>query len=311
MICRSFATQIAKTRDPARPILPLSAYFRYAEVFRKENSLKGGTETMKKIGAAWKALPEEKKKPFVMAYNADRAKYTIAFQKYEASGALDAWKRDPLKPKRPLSAYFRFLSEFRNSEKAKTLKGVTEISREGGKAWKTVDPAKKAKLEADYAREKAVYEKALKAYKDSGKETLWKKKVGIFDAEQKLAEKKRLAAEKENQRRAQEKAKKLKLKEKAKLAKEKEKESKRKALERAKEAKKKQKEREQKQKLVKKTTSKKTTSTKQTAKGKIVPPPAKVDREKVMQMIAAEKQKFKALEEKLKEKLKKLNHAKK
>lgn len=195
---------------------------------------------MKKIGAAWKSLPEEKKKPFATAYDADKAKYKIEFEKYKNSGALDAWKRDPHKPKRPNSAFLRFLAEFRNSDKAKSLKGVAAVAKEGGIAWKTCDPAKKAKLEADYAREKATYEKELQAYKDSGKETLWKKKVGIFDHEQKIAEKKRLAAEKENQKKAKEKERILKMKEKAKLAKEKEKAKLAKALERAKQAKGKQ-----------------------------------------------------------------------
>jgi len=240
MLCRSFATAAPKTRDPARPVIPLSAYFRYAEAYRKENNLKGGVETMKKIGAAWKSLPEEKKKPFATAYDADKTKYKIEFEKYKNSGALDAWKRDPHKPKIPQTAYLRFLSEFRNSDKGKSLKGVAAVAKEGAIAWKTCDPAKKAKLEADYARDKETYKKALQAYKDSGKETLWKKKVGIFDYEEKIAEKKRLAAEKENQRKAKEKERKLKMKEKAKLAKEKE--GKKKALERAKTAKEKQKE---------------------------------------------------------------------
>lgn len=180
---------------------------------------------MKKVGAAWKALPEQEKKQYETAAQQDRAKYAEAFQKYKSSGALDAWNRDPAKPKLPETAYLRYLAEFRSSEKAKNLK-TKDIVSEGAKAWKTVDAAKKKTLQEKYEREKTAYIKAMKEYKDSGKELAWKKKVGIHDQEQKLAAKKAAEAQKEREKKLkqklQEKAKKDK--EKAKMVKGKEKE---------------------------------------------------------------------------------------
>eukprot|EP00397_Hematodinium_sp_SG-2012_P011440 GEMP01011579.1.p1 GENE.GEMP01011579.1~~GEMP01011579.1.p1 ORF type:complete len:369 (+),score=115.76 GEMP01011579.1:182-1288(+) len=210
-LCRSFASLTRPVlRDPNRPALPLSAYFRFAESYRKEKNLKGGVQTMKEIGAAWKTLPEEKKKPFLASYQVDRDKYTAAFQKYKDSGALDAWKRDPLRPKAPLTAFIRYLEEFRNSDKAKGLV-VTAVMKEGAIAWKVADLAKKNTLETAYQKDKAVYTKALEEYKASGKDVTWKKKVGIWDAEQKEFLKKQQEKDKKRQLAEKEKQKKIAL----------------------------------------------------------------------------------------------------
>eukprot|EP00397_Hematodinium_sp_SG-2012_P032733 GEMP01034877.1.p1 GENE.GEMP01034877.1~~GEMP01034877.1.p1 ORF type:complete len:396 (+),score=142.62 GEMP01034877.1:176-1363(+) len=210
-LCRSFASLTRPVlRDPNRPALPLSAYFRFAESYRKEKNLKGGVQTMKEIGAAWKTLPEEKKKPFLASYQVDKDKYAAAFQKYKDSGALDAWKRDPLRPKAPLTAFFRYMDEFRTSNNVKGL-AATAVIKEGAIAWKVADLAKKNTLETAYQKDKAVYTKALEEYKASGKDVTWKKKVGIWDAEQKEFLKKQQEKDKKRQLAEKEKQKKIAL----------------------------------------------------------------------------------------------------
>lgn len=158
---------------------------------------------MKVVGPIWKGLPPESKKPFIQAYEAERDKYAAAFQRYKDSGALEAWKRDPHKPKLPMTGFLRFMAEFRKSSHVKDLK-VTEIVKEGAKRWKVENPEKKKALNDAYLIDKEKYTKAMEAYKASGKEIEWKKKVGIWEVEQKALQKK--ADEKEQKRKLAEKA---------------------------------------------------------------------------------------------------------
>jgi len=114
---------------------------------------------MKVVGPVWKGLPPESKKPFIQAYEVEKDKYAAAFQRYKDSGALAAWKRDPHKPKLPMSGYMRFLAEFRQSSNAKDLKMI-EVAKEGAKRWKVENPEKKKALNDAYLIDKEKYTKA-------------------------------------------------------------------------------------------------------------------------------------------------------
>jgi len=89
-------------RDPERPKAPLSAYLRFAAECRE----KKGLTIMKEIGVAWKQLGEAEKQPFQQATASAQAAYKTEFEAYTVSGKLAAWKRDPAKPKKPLTPFF-------------------------------------------------------------------------------------------------------------------------------------------------------------------------------------------------------------
>uniref|UniRef100_I1J7B1 HMG box domain-containing protein n=1 Tax=Glycine max TaxID=3847 RepID=I1J7B1_SOYBN len=74
-------------------------------------------------------------------------------------------KKDPNKPKRPPSAFFVFLEEFRKTFKAENplVKAVSVVGKAGGEKWKSLSSAK-APYEAKAAKRKAEYEKLIKAY---------------------------------------------------------------------------------------------------------------------------------------------------
>ncbi|KAL6998418.1 hypothetical protein U1Q18_008544 [Sarracenia purpurea var. burkii] len=84
-------------------------------------------------------------------------------------------KKDPNKPKRPPSAFFIFLKEFRETfkkENPNVKATVSAVAKAGGAEWKSMSSAEKAFYEAkaakrktEYAaKKKAEYEKLMNAY---------------------------------------------------------------------------------------------------------------------------------------------------
>ncbi|KAL3536512.1 hypothetical protein ACH5RR_004973 [Cinchona calisaya] len=75
-------------------------------------------------------------------------------------------KKDPNKPKRPPSAFFVFLEEFRKTFKKENpnVKAVSAVGKAGGEKWKSLTPAEKAPYEAKAAKRKTEYEKLINAY---------------------------------------------------------------------------------------------------------------------------------------------------
>ncbi|KAL6326587.1 hypothetical protein AAG906_008449 [Vitis piasezkii] len=75
-------------------------------------------------------------------------------------------KKDPNKPKRPPSAFFVFLEEFRKVYKQEhpNVKAVSAVGKAGGEKWKSMSEADKAPYEAKAAKRKSDYEKLMAAY---------------------------------------------------------------------------------------------------------------------------------------------------
>uniref|UniRef100_UPI003980FBFA HMG-box domain-containing protein n=1 Tax=Salmonella sp. s58078 TaxID=3159699 RepID=UPI003980FBFA len=74
--------------------------------------------------------------------------------------------KDPNKPKRPASAFFVFMEEFRKSYKEKhpDNKSVAAVGKAGGNKWKSMSEAEKAPYVAKAEKRKSEYNKNLKAY---------------------------------------------------------------------------------------------------------------------------------------------------
>ncbi|XWS74814.1 hypothetical protein CRYUN_Cryun01aG0030000 [Craigia yunnanensis] len=75
-------------------------------------------------------------------------------------------KKDPNKPKRPPTAFFVFLEEFRIIFKQEhpKVKAVSAVGKAGGEKWKSMSNAEKAPYEAKAAKRKSEYEKLMAAY---------------------------------------------------------------------------------------------------------------------------------------------------
>ncbi|KAG5530012.1 hypothetical protein RHGRI_030395 [Rhododendron griersonianum] len=74
--------------------------------------------------------------------------------------------KDPNKPKRPASAFFVFMEEFRKTfkEKHPNNKSVAAVGKAGGDKWKSLSTAEKAPFVAKAEKRKTEYNKNIEAY---------------------------------------------------------------------------------------------------------------------------------------------------
>lgn len=174
----------ALRKDPERPKQPLTPWIRYVQNFRASPAVKhlNNKEVLKTAGTNWKGMNDSARAPFVGPYEIERKQYVAAFKQYVDSGKLDAWKRDPLKPKRPMTGFLLFAQEMRNKEPHIKM---TESTKMAGAKWKLLTPEQKGPYENNFAAKFQKYKNDMQMYKDSGKEAAWKKKVGLDAIEQK------------------------------------------------------------------------------------------------------------------------------
>lgn len=74
--------------------------------------------------------------------------------------------KDPNKPKRPASAFFIFMEDFRVQYKQKhpNNKSVAAVGKAGGDKWKSMSEAEKAPFAAKAEKRKDEYNKKMNAY---------------------------------------------------------------------------------------------------------------------------------------------------
>ncbi|MCL7026416.1 hypothetical protein MKW94_029464 [Papaver nudicaule] len=74
--------------------------------------------------------------------------------------------KDPNKPKRPASAFFVFMEEFRQTFKKEhpNNKSVAVVGKAGGDKWKSLSDAEKAPYAAKAEKRKTEYNKVMQAY---------------------------------------------------------------------------------------------------------------------------------------------------
>jgi len=209
-------------RDPERPKRPTTPWLSYLAYFRAQNASKAtplpNKEVMTAASTEWKALGPADRRRWEEPYEVAKREYDARFKEYVDSGKKDAWKRDPEKPKKPLTGFMRFAQEKR--PQYGHLK-MTEQTKELAALWKGLAAEKKAPYDNAYAAEKRIFDVDMKKYKESGKEEAFKKKTGLDKSEKaKLNLKQKEAAEKDKLKKA-----KAKLGEAAKKAKEKAKEA--------------------------------------------------------------------------------------
>merc|ERR1719228_2013278 len=78
--------------------------------------------------------------------------------------------KDPNAPKKPLSAYFLFSQEERLKVKAENPDySITEVAKELGKRWATLNPALKNSYEQRYQDARKVYDQEMNHYKPQKK----------------------------------------------------------------------------------------------------------------------------------------------
>jgi len=165
-----------------QPKRPQSSYMLWLKDNRESIAKKLGTNSVtmvaKEAGKLWHKLPKESSAKYVAQAEKAKKMYTAELKQFIDQGgvlkkrarkdpmAAKKKKKDPNAPKRPLSAYMRWLGDNR----AKITKSlgpeakVTEIAKEAGARWKRVKKTTKGKYQAAYEKDWPAYKKALAEY---------------------------------------------------------------------------------------------------------------------------------------------------
>lgn len=152
------------TTDPNRPKRPTSAYFYFIQIEREEAAKRGEkitrvAEWTKQISVKWREFTVVEKEQFqIMAAN-DKARYTQQMAVYTG--------KDANRPKRPQSAYFLWLADFRARMKNKFVENK-DILRAAGEEWRQMTTMAKAPYEVMAEEERRKYEVKMKEYNMNG-----------------------------------------------------------------------------------------------------------------------------------------------
>lgn len=190
------------TKKPATPYI-MWCKDHWTEV-KNENPEAEFSEVANILGAKWKTLTPEDKKPYEEKYQIEKAAYSkimvnekreseamklleeeqkqktamelleqyLQF-KQEAEKEGDNKKikkeKDPLKPKRPESAYFLFMKEKRAALVAEN-KSMVEIAKITGEEWKNMSEKQKSRYEKVAKKKNKQYTQEMEVYKHNKEE---------------------------------------------------------------------------------------------------------------------------------------------
>jgi hypothetical protein len=157
-----------------------NAYNLYCTYFASQCKDKDIKFTLKDASESWKTISEKEKSKFIKEALKQKEEYKNQYDSLKAeavkNGSLSADK-----PKGPITAFFRYLDENRETIKAKLIKsGETEklntkITSEAGRLWKELSAEDKEPFEKAYSEEKEKYSLLLEEWK--AKETSRLKKL--------------------------------------------------------------------------------------------------------------------------------------
>ncbi|XP_021292290.1 high mobility group B protein 6-like [Herrania umbratica] len=169
---------------------------------KKENPEADFKEVSNILGAKWKTITAEEKKPYEEKYHAEKEAYlqVIAKEKREceamklledehkqktAMQLLEQYlqfrqeaeketkktkkERDPLKPKQPMSAFFLFSNERRAALLAEN-KNVLEVAKITGEEWKNMTEGQRGTYEEMAKKMKEKYMQEMEVYKQKKEE---------------------------------------------------------------------------------------------------------------------------------------------
>ncbi|XP_032696220.1 high mobility group protein B3-like [Lontra canadensis] len=124
-------------------------------------------EFSKMCSKRWKTISGKEKSKFDEMAKADKVRYDREVKDYGPAKGSKA--EDPNTPKRPLSGFFRFCSEFRPKIKS-TNPGISngDVAKKLGEIWNNLSDTEKQPYNSKAAKPK-MYEKDVADYKSKGK----------------------------------------------------------------------------------------------------------------------------------------------
>ncbi|KAK7262764.1 hypothetical protein RJT34_30344 [Clitoria ternatea] len=168
-----FAMRFLITTPPSNPSYPLSPGAQTSQHTTTLRSLSlPSCVLLRRLGLslAFSQLVSLILPSFAMPKAKSDAKVTDNRLKRKGAGAGTKQSKkaakDPNKPKRPPSAFFVFMSEFREQYKKEhpSNKSVAVVGKAGGAKWKSMSDAEKAPYVARAEKKKEEYEKSISAY---------------------------------------------------------------------------------------------------------------------------------------------------
>jgi len=196
---------VKRLSDPNAPKRPLSGYFMWMasgvrDKLLSENRGKKVTEVLKSCGDRWKKMPEKEKKIWQDKSQREKKVWNKKMKAYKKTNSFKQFEKrkqkaammkvknakkpkDNNKPKRPLTGFFRFVSNFRKSHSEMK---VTEVTKAAGAEWKILSKTEKKKYLDAAASEKAKYQKDLKKYKKSDEYKQYQEKVKAFKTKKEM-----------------------------------------------------------------------------------------------------------------------------
>lgn len=154
-------------RDPKKPKKAMTGYFHFMSACRKEAAASGRSiskvaEFTKECSVKWRALSADKRKPYDALAARDKERYAKQMRGYKAPEAIANSGKDPRKPKRPMSAFFLFLADFRRGAGKKLP--TKELAVKAGQLWRSMTPNKKQPYVASAAKASKKHKAAMMKY---------------------------------------------------------------------------------------------------------------------------------------------------
>ena len=145
---------------------PSNANILFQRDFKAKCEKAGTKFDLKSSAAAYKALTEKERAKYVAEAQRLKTAYQAEYDRLRAA-AIQSGEFPADKPKKPLTAYFRYLNDVRPELQAKYAadedrKGVNgKIAKESAEMWKVLTDKQREKYESAYQQDKEQYAAAL------------------------------------------------------------------------------------------------------------------------------------------------------
>jgi len=164
--------KVKETFKPDGLTKPKTAYNLYCKYYATECKSKDIKFELKNASSTWNELSDVKKQKYINDALKQKNEYNSQYDSLKAN-AIKNGEISSVKPKGPVTAYFRYLNDKRSEIKEKLIKkgeGETEklnikIVTEAGKMWRELSDEDKEPYETIYQEEKEKYSELLEKWK--------------------------------------------------------------------------------------------------------------------------------------------------
>jgi len=145
---------------------PSNANILFQKDFKTKCDKDGTKFDLKSCAAAYKALTDKERAKYVAESQRLKAEYTKEYERLRAT-AIQSGDFPADKPKKPLTAYFRYLNEVRAQLQAKYAsdkdrKAVnSKVAKDSAEMWKALTDKQREKYETAYQKDKEQYDATL------------------------------------------------------------------------------------------------------------------------------------------------------